>query len=102
MGLLLMWHELHDGSSTDVTCGAHSLVIDLYGGPYELNVSVGFFFDVLDDLMEYMGLGPYVILIRLVYSKSSTRRLDVLINSPGVERIHPCRMWHQGKTPKLL
>ena len=35
---------------------AHSLVIDLYGGPYELNVSVGFFVDALDDLMEYMGL----------------------------------------------
>ena len=56
MGLLLMWHELHDGPSADVTCGAHSLVINLYGGPYELNVSVGFFVDALDDPMEYMGL----------------------------------------------
>ena len=35
---------------------AHSLVIDLYGGPYELNVSVGFFVDALDDPMEYMSL----------------------------------------------
>ena len=79
MGLLLMWHKLHDGPSTDVACGTHSLFIDLYGGPCELNILVSLFFDALDDPMEYMGLGPYVILIGLVSSRSSTRRLDVLI-----------------------
>ena len=81
MGLLLMWHELHDGPSTNVACGAHSLFIDLYGGPYELNVLAGFFFDALDDPMKYMGLGPYEILIGFIYSRSSTRRLDVLIRA---------------------
>ena len=98
MGLLLMWPELYDGPSTDVACGAHSLFIDLYGGPCELNVLVGLFFDALDDSMEYIGLGPYVILIGLVSSGSSTRRLDVLINSPWVGRIRPCRMWPHGVT----
>ena len=78
MGLLLMWHELYDGPSTDFACRAHSLFIDLYGGPCELNVLVGLFFDALDDLME----SPYVILIGLVSSGSSTRRLDVLITHP--------------------
>ena len=60
MGLLLMWHEIHEE-------------------PSELNVSVGFFFDALDDSMDYMGLGPYAILIGLVYSESNIRMLDVLI-----------------------
>ena len=78
-----MWHKLHDGPSTDVACGAHSLFIDLYGGPYELNVLAGFFFDALNDLMKYMGLGPYVILIGLVCSGSSTRIL------PGWEELDP-------------
>ena len=87
MGLLVTWHELHDGPSTDV-------VINLYGGPYGLNVSVSLFFEALVDPMVYMDLGPYAILIGLVYSGSSIRRLDVLINSFGVGRIRPCRMWH--------